>query len=169
MEIKLLKDALTHYVATAECSQNDQVAQCLHAFAELTEAERAIANAGHDWYAIYPVPCMVIDELVNQFFYDTIGKLIKANTYGMTVDQIRASTYMQQLIMSKAVIAIQESHELLTADQLPYSTLESGIQMVIDLWLDNEANGDNNPDGTFNPDASHHTLSTAKQSPTQTP
>ena len=169
MEIKLLKDALTYYVATAECSQNDQVAQCLQAFAELTEAERAIANAGHDWYAIYPVPCIVIDELVNQFFYDTIGKLIKDNTYGMTVDQIRASTYTQQLILSKAVIVIQESHELLTADQLPYSTLESGIQMVIDLWLDNEANGDNNPDGSFNPDASHHTLSTAKQPPTQTP
>lgn len=169
MEIKLLKDALTHYVSTAECSQNDQVAQCLNAFTELTEAERAIANAGHDWYAIYPVPCMVIDELVNQFFYDTIGKLMRSHTYGMTVDQVRASTYTQQLIVSEAVTAIQESKELLTADQLPQSTLEAGIQLVIDLWLDNEATGDNNPDGTFNSDAAAHTRSTARPTTTETP
>ena len=156
MEIKLLKDALTNYVVSAECSQNGQVAQCMQAFAELTEAEQSIANAGHGWYTIYPVSCVVIDELVNQFFYNTIGKLIKKHTYGMMVDQIRASTYTQLLIISEAVKAIQESKEILIANQIPHSTLESGIKMVVDLWLDNEASGNNNPDGTFNPDASKH-------------
>lgn len=151
MEIKLLKDALTHYVSTADCSQNGQVAQCLQAFAELTEAEQAITNAGHDWYAVYPVPCMVIDGLVNQLFYDTIGRLIKSHTLGMTLDQVRASTYLRQTIHSLALEAIQQSHELLTADQLTQSTLDGGIDLVIDLWLDNEASGDNHPDGSFCP------------------
>lgn len=151
MEIKLLKDALTHYVASAECSQNDQVSQCLHAFAELTEAEQAITDAGHDWYEVYPVPRMVIDGLVNQLYYDTIGRIVKANAAALTVDQIQVSTYVQQLITSQSVKAIQQSKELLNADQLTHMTLEGGIEMVLNLWLFNEANGDNHPDGTFNP------------------
>lgn len=153
MNIKMLKSALAMYAASAECSDNDQVTQAMEAFAELSFVADAIENAGHDCFDVYPIPWSFIDAIINQYHYDTIGRIVKAKLiqFNMTTDQLRRADYLLGEIIRQATDEIIKSDVpvLLEMDTIPKFVYKEAIMYVIDLWLDNEELGDNNPDGTF--------------------
>lgn len=166
MNIKMLKSALAMYAASAECSDNDQVTQAMEAFAELSFVADAIENAGHDCYDVYPIPWSFIDAIINQYHYDTIGRIIKAKLvqFNLTTDQLRVADYLLGEIIRQATDEIIKSDvpALFEMDTIPRFIYKEAITYVIDLWLDNEDSGDNNPDGTF-----HH-IDTASRGSEQT-
>lgn len=153
MNIKMLKSALAMYAASAECSDNDQVTQAMEAFAELSFVEEALEQTGHDYYDVYPIPWSFIDAIINQYHYDTIGRIIKAKQVhlSLTTDQLRRADYLIGEIIRQSTDEIIKSDvpALFEMDTIPRFIYKEAIMYVIDLWLDNEDSGDNNPDGTF--------------------
>lgn len=154
MNIKMLKSALAMYAASAECSDNDQVTQAMEAFAELSFVEDALENAGHDYYEVYPIPWSFIDAIINQYHYDTIGRIIKAKLAQLNMQpcQLRSADYLKSAIIKQATDEIIKSGvpALFEMDTIPQFIYKEAITYVIDLWLDNEDSGDNDPDGSFN-------------------
>lgn len=153
MNIKMLKSALAMYAASAECSDNDQVTQAMEAFAELSFVEDALERADNDYYCVYPIPWSFIDALINQYHYDTIGCIIKSKLvqFNMAPQQLRSTDYLKNEIIRQATDEIIKSDTPVMSemDTLPQFIYKEAITWVIDLWIDNEEFGNNNPDGTF--------------------
>lgn len=153
MDIKMLKSALAMYAASAECSDNDQVTQAMEAFAELSFVEEALEQAGHDYFGVYPIPWSFIDGVINQYHYDTIGRITKTNLLQLKVQprQLRNASYLRNDIIKQATDEIIKSNAPVwdAMDMIPQFIYKEAISYIIDLWIDNEESGDNNPDGTF--------------------
>ena len=153
MNLKMLKAAVTMYAASAECSDQDQVTQAMEAFTELSFAEQTMDLTGCASYDVYPVPWLYMDDLINHFYYDDIGRLCR-RYFDNTSDapQCRRNTPIIATITKKAIDIINEDNKLSTEPGVvPQFIYRDAIRFVIDLWLDNEADAVNNPDGTFNP------------------
>lgn len=153
MNIQILKAALEQYVASAECSQAGHVKEAISAREELSVAESALQRSGAACYDLYPIPCVCIDDLINSLFYDDIGRIIKANMQGYSIDQMRTSVSSRATCISKATEVILKNPRFLFTDHLTREVLFYGIDFVYNLWLDNEAEGANRSDGSFDPDA----------------
>lgn len=153
MNIKMLKSALAMYAASAECSDKDQVTQAMDAYAELSFVEEAMEQAGNDYPYGYLVPWSFIDAIINQYHYDTIGRIAKAKVLQLNVppEQLRSADSIRNDIIRQATSEIIKSGvpALFEMDTLPQYIYKEAITYVIDLWIDNEESGDNNPDGSF--------------------
>lgn len=149
MKIKMLKSALAMYAASAECSDKDQVTEAMDAYAELSFVEQTIPN--HPY--VYPIPWSFIDAIFNQYHYDTIGRIAKAKVLllNMEPSQLRVAHYVKADIIKQATSEIIKSGvpALFEMNTLPQYIYREAITYVIDLWVDNEESGDNNPDGSF--------------------
>ena len=153
MNIQMLKNAVRMYVGSAECHDKDQVVQALEAYAELQMAEETTDMTGGVDYEVYAVPTMFIDEYLNVTCYDLVGPIIKEHmtTHGYSTEQVRCSSYSRACITAASIEAIIKSTSSIgvTMDLLPRSIYRDAITFIIDLWLDNEKDGANRPDGTF--------------------
>lgn len=96
---------------------------------------------GKDWaliaeeYNKYSNTWDVCVDLINELFYDDYGRLRKAKYAIPTIEEW--------------IIETKGTHTT-CLDVFPAEAIERAHAFLGDLWLDNECNGDNNPDGTFN-------------------
>lgn len=153
VNIQMLKNAVRMYVGSAECHDKDQVVQALEAYAELQMAEETAELSGSGSYEVYAVPTMFIDEYLNVTCYDMVGPIIKRHmtTHEYSIEQVRCSSYSRACITAESIEVILKSTSTIgvTMDLLPRSIYRDAITFIIDLWLDNEKDGANRPDGTF--------------------
>lgn len=152
MNLKMLKAAVTMYAASAECSDQDQVTQAMEAFTELSLAEQNMDLTDCASYDVYPIPWLYMDDLINRFYYDDIGRICRLQ-FKDTSDPVkcRKNTPIIAAITKKATDLILKDFRLVVEPELvPTCVYRDAIRFVIDLWLDNEADGVNKPDGSFN-------------------
>ena len=80
---------------------------------------------------IYVITPNSLVDLLNFSTYDEYGKLRRTNG-SITLEQYRELVNKQMFL------------------DLTDNSLQLGLDVIGDLWSDNEEYGDNNPDGTFN-------------------
>jgi hypothetical protein len=80
---------------------------------------------------IYVITPNSLVDLLNFSTYDEYGKLRRTNG-SVTLEQYRELVNKQMFL------------------DLTDNSLQLGLDVIGDLWSDNEEYGDNNPDGTFN-------------------
>lgn len=74
-------------------------------------------------------------DLINELYYDDYGRLRKTRYAVPTIDEWIAET--------------KRTHTV-GLDVFPAEAIERALDVIGDLWLDNEQHGDHHPDGTFN-------------------
>lgn len=141
MDIRILKEALKHYVQSADCPTENRD-KVLEAIGECQATiDRLISNEDPDdfGFTVRTIPFLVLSDFLNILTYDIYGKRAKAHGTKFPFSYYAHDVY-------KAFF----NTDLLTAEQLL-----DGYEVIADLWQDNEANGEHNSDGTFNKSTGH--------------
>lgn len=131
MKLKLLKEALQHYVLSADCSDDDRE-QVFEAIDECTELDERVLYRELWKDEVYIVSIDSLLGLLNAATYDDYGRLARKLGHDVPfkcyADAIREWNFTE--LTNRAV--------------------QLGYDLICDLWRDNEAYGSNNSDGTFN-------------------
>lgn len=87
-----------------------------------------------DWQVL-PISMNDACNILNVTSYDEYGKLARANNGQVSIEDFEQVVYKQYIF-----------------DDMYREFLSSGYDIVKDLWDENEAYGNNKPDGTYNKD-----------------
>lgn len=129
MKLRLIKEALEHYVLSADCSEKDRE-EVFIAISECARLEERY-NGRELWQdAVSLITTSDLLDVLNQTTYDILGKLNRANDGYAPFE-----SYAREV-----------RHTL--GYQFTDNQLRSGYEFLMDLWHDNEAYGVNNEDGT---------------------
>lgn len=130
MKLNVLKEALQHYVLSADCSESNRK-QVFEAIDECTElAERF--DCRDIWKdEVYLVSSGSLSDLLNIATYDDFGKLARLHGTDVPFDYYAHDVRKFNLT------------------DLTNRSLQLGYDIIHDLWRDNEADGCHNEDGTF--------------------
>ena len=134
MDIRIMKEALKNYAQSADCPAKDR-GKVLEAIGECQATiDQILACGDYDdiMYDVCTISSITVTDFLNLTTYDIYGKLAK--THG---GRCQLSHYIHAIRRDLFL-------ETLTAAQL-----ELGCNFLADLWSDNEASGEHNPDGTF--------------------
>ena len=124
--LNIIKTALSHYLASGDCT--DDFVNICWAVDELDELlARGVDGTEH----IHFVPSSNMLGLLNYATYDDYGRLAR-----LLGDNVSFEQYAERV----------RTFDLVS---LTDDTLKTGYYFVRDLWSDNEQAGHNNPDGTF--------------------
>jgi hypothetical protein len=129
MKLEILKKALEHYILSADCSEADRQ----NVFDAIAECNNQIERyySRELWMdTVYIVTSDSMHTLLNKVTYDNYGKLKKS------CGQVPFEWYAED---------VRKAFDM----DLTNEVLQLGYHFVSDLWNDNEADGENNPDGTF--------------------
>ncbi len=131
MNTTIIEKALKAYLPTVEGKDQEE---CVRALQEIACVKDVDSSAEiWDGEAVL-LPAMAWDDILNQMTYDVLGK--------------RMRTHDGDVPMSYYVYDVRK--EFLGFDSIPACYLSFGYEILSDLWKDNEAEGSNNPDGTYN-------------------
>lgn len=130
MKLTTLTKALEQYILSAELSSNERQ-DALDALAECHEVAERFDNRDLWKDTVYLVSSDGLSDLLNIATYDIHGKRARIHEDDMQFDYYAYD--VRQLVSS----------------DLTNRVLQLGYDIVHDLWYDNDANGDHNPDGTF--------------------
>lgn len=134
MDIRILKEALKCYAQSADCPAKDRD-KVLEAIGECQATiDRVIAEDVDDFtFIVSTIPVMTLSDFLNLTTYNIYGKLAKRHGGRAPFHHYVHAVERDSLMIN-----------MLTAAQL-----QVGYDFIADLWSDNEANGEHNPDGTF--------------------
>ena len=130
MKLDNLKKALEHYVLSADCPA-DERQDIFDAIAECNELKERYADRDMWKDCVYLVSASSLSDLLNHTTYDDFGKLARVHGNDVPFDYYAGK--VRQWFLS----------------DMTNRSLQLGYDIVHDLWGDNEAYGNNNPDGTF--------------------
>ena len=130
MKLELLKTALEHYVLSADCSEDNRK-NVFEAIAECNELIERYESRDIWKDTVYLVSSESLSDLLNLATYDEYGKLARIHNgnvpFPYYADKVRKWQHTD----------------------LTNRSLELGYDIVSNLWHDNEEQGKNKPDGTF--------------------
>lgn len=130
---KALCLARVHELTTPEMRQ--QIDEALDEIAEITNLTKNIADIWqHEAFVIHVSDT---SDLVNRNLYDMYGRMMRSN-HGL----VEFDTFL--------MCCRGGSTDNYGFEYWPTEALKTGYEIVSDLWADNESQGCNNPDGTFN-------------------
>lgn len=152
MRLEMLKEAVSVYAGTPECQARGHVEMAMEAYTDLTMAERAMKVSGCGYHSVYPIPEQWIDELLNIVYYDDVGRLCKQYYGDIDFDEDgHAELPDNEPIIQRAIYMLCNDTRLTPFPQMiGESVYREALRYIIELWLDNEYQGRNNPDGSFN-------------------
>lgn len=134
MDIRILKEALKHYSQSADCPAKDRnhvldaVGECQATIDQIL----AVGDYDDIMYDVCTIASITVTDFLNLTSYDIYGKLAKKHG--------------GRCPLSYYIHAMRRDMFL---DTLTAAQLELGYNFLADLWQDNEASGEHNPDGTF--------------------
>lgn len=133
MKLRLIKEALEHYVLSADCSENDRE-EVFMAISECAQLEERYEDRDLWKDAVSLITNSDLLDFLNFTTYDILGKLNRIND-----GEAPFESYAREV-------------RRMPGYQLTDGQLRAGYEFIMDLWHDNEAYGCgyNNPDGTFN-------------------
>lgn len=131
MKYSILEKALRAYVSEAEASELPEVINALNELAVVKELATDVMDGSDD--------CILQDETVWREFsacvtYDCYGRLARQTNNTVTYESFRSAV----------------AHTFSFVDQMPRNYFLSAYELNKDLWNENEQDGYNNPDGTYN-------------------
>lgn len=129
MKLELLTKALRQYITTCPSTEIEDVSKALIECSQTANVydDRELWK---DECSIVPINTII--DVVNVCAYDDYGKLAKQTGNNVPFGQFAS-----------------EARRHTNLEQMTDAQLEDGYYYLTDLWRDNEANGYNNPDGTF--------------------
>lgn len=130
MELRILKEALEHYVLSADCAAEDR-RKVFDAIAECNEQAERYDSRELFLDSVYLVTTDSLSDLLNLATYDEYGKLAKAHNGSVPFDCYTHAVRKWML------------------NDMTNRSLQLGYEIIRDLWRDNEADGCHNDDGTM--------------------
>lgn len=144
MKLELLTKALRQYIATCPSSEIEDVSKALIECSQTAN----VYNDRELWKdECCIVPISTIIDVVNVSAYDIYGKLARQTDSNVPFSKFATEARYHTCL-----------------EQLTDAQLEDGYYYLSDLWHDNEANGYNKPDGTYQFDHEESTISCLRQS-----
>lgn len=127
MTTDLMRKAFNALQSQSKLTEDEtkDISQLIKTLDEIDE----LANGDELSTSIIIMPSLAIGEMLNCYTYDIYGKLYKASS-NCTFDD-----YLKEL---------RKDVSLITTEAVDWA-----YDFIKDLWLDNEADGSNNDDGTF--------------------
>lgn len=133
MKLRLLKEALEHYVLSADCSENDRQ-DVFAAITECAQLEERYSDRELWKDSVHVITTSSLIDFLNMTTYDDFGKLAKSHDgrppFDYYANEVRCGFQ----------------------SDLTDNAIRCGYDFLCDLWGDNERYGNNNEDGTFRHD-----------------
>lgn len=132
MKLNILKDALQHYMLSADCSEKDRE-EVISALLSCQSVDERFESKEIWSDEVYVVTADMLSTLLNIATYDTFGRRARSHKTNRFPFQYYAYDCRKDCWL----------------DELSDEQLQLGYDVVCDLWQDNEAAGIHKPDGTF--------------------